>query len=59
MMYQVDLYFKTDPELLAITEEFAGDNEGFLAEVSLAWQALVNSDMFDGPTGNLCDPNTV
>merc|ERR1719445_2485855 len=42
-MYQADLYFKTDPELLAISQEFAADNKGFLAEVSLAWPALVNS----------------
>lgn len=54
-MYQVDLHFKTDPELLALSQQFAADNKKFLAEVSVAWTTLVNADMFDGPTGNLCD----
>ena len=54
MMYQVDLHFKTDPELLHVAEEFAADNKIFLEAVAEAWTTLVNADMFDGPTGNLC-----
>ena len=53
-MYKVDLYFKTDPELAAISYEFAADNQLFLQELATAWQLLVNSDMFDGPNNNLC-----
>ena len=55
MMYQVDLHFKTDPELLHVAEEFAADNKVFLEAVAEAWTTLVNADMFDGPTGNLCN----
>ena len=53
-MYEVDLHFKTDPELLAITHQFAADNQFFLKEVGRAWTKIVNADMFDGPAGNLC-----
>lgn len=53
-MYRVDLHFRTDPELLAVSEEFAADNKVFLEAVAEAWTTLVNADMFDGPTGNLC-----
>ena len=56
-MYKTDLYFKTDPELAAISFEFAGDNQLFLEELSKAWEILVNSDMFDGPNNNLCSRN--
>lgn len=53
-MYKSDLFFKTDPELAAISQRFAEDNSLFLATVSEAWQLLINADMFDGPSGNKC-----
>ena len=53
-MYKSDIFFKSDPELMAITYEFAGDNKVFLEELSDAWSLLVNADMFDGPSNNLC-----
>ena len=53
-MYKSDIFFKSDPELMAITYEFAADNKLFLEEVSTAWSLLVNADMFDGPANNLC-----
>ena len=54
MMYRVDMYFKTDPELSAISAEFAQDNTLFLQELSEAWYMLMNADMFAGPTGSQC-----
>ena len=53
-MYKSDIYFKSDPELMAITYEFAADNKVFLEELSAAWSLLVTADMFDGPANNLC-----
>merc|ERR1712029_726264 len=41
-MYKSDIFFKSDPELMAITYEFAADNKLFLEEVSTAWSLLVN-----------------
>ena len=54
LMYKTDLFLKSDPELLAISQEFASDNTAFLEEFIKAWTILVNADMFDGPAGNLC-----
>jgi len=56
-MRPVDLFFKTDPELLAISQDFASDNAAFKKEFSRAWTKLMTSDRFDGPTGNVCDNN--
>ena len=54
-MEPADLFFKTDPELLAISQKFASDDEFFLDELSAAWTKLMTADRFDGPTGNVCD----
>ena len=54
LMYRLDLYFKTDPELAVITHQFASSEALFLSELSQAWTLLMNADMFDGPRGNLC-----
>ena len=54
LMYKVDTFFLSDPELLALSQEFASDNSAFLDEFIKAWRILVNADMFDGPSGNLC-----
>ena len=53
-MYKSDLFFKTDPELLSISQKFAEDNSLFLETVSESWQLLMNADMFDGPNNNMC-----
>jgi len=50
-----DLFFKTDPEFLAISQEFTSDNEYFLSQFRAAWTKLMIADRFDGPTGNVCD----
>jgi len=54
LMFKTDLMFKFDPELLAISQDFAADNDLFLAEVNKAWTKLANADRFDGPINNLC-----
>lgn len=56
LMLGTDLMFRLDPELLAISQDFAADNELFLTEVAAAWTKLANADRFDGPTGNVCYP---
>ena len=53
-MYKLDIFFKTDPELSVIAQEFALDEAMFLSEVIDAWSLLMNADMFDGPMGNRC-----
>ena len=53
-MYSLDIYFKTEPELSVIAQQFAVDEALFLSEVGEAWSLLMNADMFDGPLGNLC-----
>ena len=53
-MYRLDIYFKTDPELAVITQQFAANEALFLSELGQAWTLLMNADMFDGPRGNLC-----
>merc|ERR1711970_461125 len=50
-----DFMFRTDAELLAISQDFAADNDLFLTEVRAAWTRLATADRFDGPAGNLCD----
>ena len=57
LMYRLDIYFKTDPELAVITQQFAADEALFLSELGQAWELLMNADMFDGPRGNLCTQN--
>ena len=54
LMYRLDIYFKTDPELAVIAQQFAADEALFLSELGQAWTLLMNADMFDGPQGNLC-----
>ena len=54
-MHNVDLQFKYNAELLAISQDYASDNELFLKDFSSAWTKLANADRFDGPAGNLCD----
>jgi len=54
LMLRTDLMFKFDPELQAIAQDFAADNEMFLSEVVAAWTKISNADRFKGPTGNVC-----
>ena len=54
LMLRTDLMFRFDPELRAIVQDFASDNELFLSEVATTWTKLSNADRFDGPTGNVC-----
>merc|ERR1712013_966581 len=55
LIFGTDFMFRTDAELLAISQDFAADNDLFLTEVRAAWTRLANADRFDGPAGNLCD----
>ena len=53
-MVQLYICVRYDPELLAISQEFASDNNYFVTEFSKAWTKLANADRFDGPLGNIC-----
>jgi len=54
LMLRTDFIFSFDPELLAIAQEFAADNQMFLREAATAWTKLANADRFAGPSGNIC-----
>ena len=54
LMLGTDLHFRSDPELLTISQDFEAENDFFLTVVASAWTKLANSDRFDGPTGNMC-----
>jgi catalase/peroxidase HPI len=54
-MYKVDVQFKYNAELLAISQDYASDNQLFLNNFASAWTKLANADRFDGPFGNLCE----
>ena len=43
-MYKTDIMFKFDAELLAISQEFAADNQLFLDIFTEAWTVLANAD---------------
>ena len=45
-IYSVDLFFRIDPELLTITQDFAADKEQFLLELKYAWTKLANMDRY-------------
>ena len=53
-MLKVDLEFKYDPELEAVAQEFAANNDLFLEQFKLSWEKLSIIDRFDGPYGNVC-----
>lgn len=53
-MTAADLNLKWDDTYLAISQDFASDNEVFLKEFKSAWVKLMNLDRFDGPTRNVC-----
>jgi cytochrome c peroxidase len=54
-MLETDMMFKWDAEFLAISQDYAGDNQLFLKEFSAAWTKMMNADRFMGPSKNLCD----
>lgn len=54
-MLKADLMFKIDAEFLAITHEYASDNNLFLDDFAKAWTRMANADRFAGPTGNVCE----
>jgi len=45
-----DLNCLYDAELLALVQQYAADNDLFLADLSRAWTALLNADRFDKPS---------
>lgn len=51
---QTDVMLRFDPELAAIAQDFASDNDLFLAEFAAAWTKVVNADRFANSTANLC-----
>ena len=54
-MLPTDLLLKFTPELKSVAVELAHADAGlFKAEFAAVWTKLMNSDRFDGPTGNLC-----
>ena len=54
-MLGTDYMFYQDKELLAISQDFAADDEMFLEEAARAWTKLANADRFAGPAGNICN----
>ena len=54
LMLGTDLQFRSDPELLAISQDCQAENDLFLSVAASAWTKLTNADRFDGPTGNVC-----
>lgn len=54
-MLPADLLFRTDPELAAISEEYAADNDLFLDDFAAAWTRLMEADRFSGPAGSVCE----
>jgi len=53
-MTEMDLQIKYNADLRAIAQDFATDNSYFLTTFAAAFAKWVNSDRFDGPTGNVC-----
>lgn len=53
-MFSSDMLLKIDSELLAVSQEYASDNELFLDDFAVAWTKLVTRDLFDGPAGTTC-----
>ena len=45
-MYSVDLFFRVDPELLTITQDFAADKDHFIRVFKKAWTKLANMDRY-------------
>eukprot|EP00635_Sarcinochrysidales_sp_CCMP3193_P007275 CAMPEP_0118901158 /NCGR_PEP_ID=MMETSP1166-20130328/6975_1 /TAXON_ID=1104430 /ORGANISM="Chrysoreinhardia sp, Strain CCMP3193" /LENGTH=745 /DNA_ID=CAMNT_0006840323 /DNA_START=96 /DNA_END=2333 /DNA_ORIENTATION=- len=45
----IDIMLKSDPELLALAQTYAADNDTFLADLATAWTKLMNADRFDRP----------
>jgi len=53
-MYEEDMQILWNADLLAIAQQYAQDNDFFLASFGNAWTKFMNMDRFDGPTGNKC-----
>ena len=47
-----------DPEMQAVSAQFAESEELFLAEFAAAWTKMMTIDRFDGPIGNKCSAST-
>jgi len=54
LMTREDLYFLTQPQWKVIAEEYAIDNNKFLADFAAVWTRISNADRYDGPLGNIC-----
>jgi len=54
-MLKTDLILRWDAAYLAIAQEYASDEDVFLAEFGAAWTKVVNADRFDGPASSACD----
>lgn len=53
-MTPVDLNIRFSDDFLAVAQEFAVDEQLFLADFASAWTRVMNMDRFDGPLGNVC-----
>jgi len=49
-----DMALAWDPDLLAISQQYAANNTLFLSDFAAAWTKLMNADRFAGPAGNVC-----
>jgi catalase-peroxidase len=49
-----DMQLLWNPVLKDIAIDFASDNAAFLTAFATGWLKMMNSDRFDGPTGNVC-----
>jgi len=54
-MLRSDLLLVASAETLAAVQDYAGDEEMFLSDLSDVWTKMMNADRFDGPTGNVCE----
>jgi len=58
LILRTDYLITLHPELLAIAQDYAQDNQLFLDQAASAWTKLSNADRFDGPFKNICDQET-
>merc|ERR1711872_122844 len=49
LILRTDYLITLHPELLAIAQDYAQDNQLFLDQAAAAWTKLSNADRFDGP----------
>lgn len=54
-MLRSDLLLVASAETLSAVQDYAGNKEMYLEDLSNVWTKMMNADRFSGPTGNLCE----